>query len=137
MLLTTTLYSLFVLAMMADSEATIREWKFVTLDEDANRHFVDESSVKLESGNVLSAWVRYEYEKPPAHQARLEAIEALENFDCDRRVRQIIIVLAYLSDGRRIVENKVLPWRDVPAGSTSEMELELVCSVSSEASLLK
>jgi hypothetical protein len=126
------LYVIFFAASMANFEANERDWVVITIDEDLNQHIVDRSSIRENSENMKSAWVRYVYEKPPAHQPKLRSIEAYEIFDCAQRRRRVLRILAFLSDGKRVVEEKVLPWRDVTAGSSSELEFQFVCSAGSE-----
>lgn len=128
MLLNQIVLYIALIAGSAVSETNQGDWRFITIDEDLNQHFVDPTSIKSERGNIRSAWLRYEFENPPTHQPKLRAIQAFENFDCDRRRRQLLLVWAFLSDGERVVEDKVRPWRDVTAGSSSELEFEFVCS---------
>lgn len=128
------LYFASFVTPIANYETIERDWVIITIDEDLNQHIVDRSSIRDHSENMKSAWVRYIYEKPPAHQSKLKSIEAYEIFDCAQRRRQVLRILAFLSDGKRVIEDKVLPWRDVTAGSSSELEFEFVCSVGSESS---
>lgn len=104
------------------------EWKLIAIDEDLNRHLVDKASIQIISKSVRSAWVRYEYHRSPAHQPSLDWIEAFENFDCNTRRRQLVLVLAHLKNGDVVVEDTVLAWRSVTEGSSSELEFDFVCS---------
>ena len=117
-----------LLAASLASDGSERDWILITTDEDLNVHLVDRSSVAASTNDIKSAWLRYDYYKPPAHQPNLNAIEALENFDCLERRRQITLIFAFLKDGKRVTETQKHPWRAVTAGSSSELEFEYVCS---------
>ncbi len=120
-----------LLALMSISALTTsdeRDWILITTDEDLNMHFVDKESIEIVSYNIKSAWLRYEYHTPPPHQPNLKSIEALENFDCSNRRRQIVLILASLEGGEVVVEDTVRPWRNVSEGSSSELEVNFICS---------
>jgi len=124
-----------VIALALSTSGLAAEWKLIGTEGDTTI-YVDQKGFH-EEGNLLKAWLRYEYAKPEMADAQVRPYtrkHELRYFSCSGRAWGVTRAVAYTADGQ-IAQTETDPSPklvDVIPDSVAEVVLDFVCEHQTE-----
>jgi hypothetical protein len=106
-----------------------KEANWVLIKEDPSaKVFVDQGSIKHVSGNVVRAWVKFEFIQPIEVDSKgAQRMVSHEEFDCIKKTRQTLQCTFYFIDQTEDSSSEKGTIDTIAAGTYAEFEYKYIC----------